>query len=205
MYTAAILAAGVSAASADIAFNLGNNPFDSDNVLFNDDSLSHAGTLVQGNFSGQGSGFIVDFTSSSGNNMIEAPSGGQARVAGQEGNDPISQLTFGLEDNATFTGVVFNAFSGSGTATVTVTEADGNIAMFQYELGNGENFLTIIASNGQQIDTVSLSTTGDFTDLRQVRIGGFERAAQGVPDGGLTAMLLGLSLSGLAVARKRLA
>src|SRR6266480_4258528 len=47
----------------------GNFPGD-DNVLFNDPSLMHDGTLVQGNFNGSGNGFIVDFMSSSNDMML---------------------------------------------------------------------------------------------------------------------------------------
>ena len=119
---ALLLMTGVAAAQADIIFTLGNDPLDdSDNVLFTDDSLSHSGSLIQGNFNGSGSGFIVDFTSISGNGNLLAPSGGQARVEGAAGNTPLGNISFGLE-GGTFTGVILNPFSGSGLATLLVTE-----------------------------------------------------------------------------------
>ncbi len=61
----------VSAMAVSIVIGSGNpGNTGSDNVLFNDGSLSHSGTLVQGNFANEGLGFIVDSTSSSGNRQI---------------------------------------------------------------------------------------------------------------------------------------
>jgi hypothetical protein len=48
-----------------------------DNVLFNNGALLHSGLLVQGDFNGSGTGFIVDFTSASGSGNLGV-SGGQA-------------------------------------------------------------------------------------------------------------------------------
>src|SRR6185369_3398261 len=122
MAVAALLVmTGVSPARADIIFTLGNSPLDSDNVLFTDNNLSHSGNLIQGNFDGSGSGFVVDFRSTSGNGSLQAPSGGQARVEGAIGNIPLGDITFGLE-GATFTGVVLNPFNGNGVAILIVSE-----------------------------------------------------------------------------------
>jgi hypothetical protein len=204
MAVAALLAmTGVSAAQANIIFTLGNSPLDDgDNVLFTDNNLSHSGNLIQGNFNGPGSGFILDFTSASGNGSLQAPSGGQARVEGAIGNTPLANITFGLE-GATFTGVVLNPFSGSGAAILIVRDLNGVTSLFSYIMGNGENFVTINANNGQQIDTVTLiAPGGGFTDLRQVRMAGFE-SINSVPDGGATVMLLGAALSGIGFMRRR--
>jgi len=204
MAVAALLVmAGVSAAQADIIFTLGNSPLvDSDNVLFTDNNLSHSGNLVQGNFNGSGSGFIVDFSSTSGNGSLQAPSGGQARVEGAIGNIPLGDITFGLE-GATFTGVVLNPFNGNGVAILIVSELNGDTSLFSYIMGNGNNFVTINASNGQQIDTVTLvAPGGGFTDLRQVRMAGFE-STNSVPEGGATVLLLGAALSGIGFLRRR--
>jgi len=70
-------------------------------------------------------------------------------------------------------------------------------------MGNGNNFVTINASNGQQIDTVTLvAPGGGFTDLRQVRMAGFE-STNSVPEGGATVLLLGAALSGIGFLRRR--
>ena len=63
--------------------------------------------------------------------------------------------------------------------------------------------MTINAINGQLIDTVTLTAPGGFTDLRQVRMGGFEDTTNSVPDGGTTVLLLGAALSGVGFLRRR--
>jgi hypothetical protein len=74
----AIMALASSTAWADpITITTGNpGNQNTDNVLFNNGSLVHSGTLVQGDFNGAGAGFIVDFTSASGNGNLGV-SGGQ--------------------------------------------------------------------------------------------------------------------------------
>src|ERR1043165_10244361 len=67
--------------------NPGNQ--NTDNVLFNNGSLLHSGTLVQGDFNGIGAGFIVDFRSASGSGNLGV-SGGQAVLVGGSGNVPVS-------------------------------------------------------------------------------------------------------------------
>src|SRR5574338_1584060 len=78
-----------------------------DNVLFNNGALVHAGTLVQGDFNGSGAGFIVDFTSASGSGNLGV-SGGQAVLVGGTGNTPFSNATVQLENGATFTKLILN-------------------------------------------------------------------------------------------------
>ena len=122
-------------------------------------------------------------------------------MEGAIGNIPLGDITFGLE-GATFTGVVLNPFNGSGVATLLVTEPNGNTSTFSYNLGNGQNFLTITAINGQQIETVRFTAPDGITDLRQVRMAGFE-STNSVPDGGLTVLLLGAALSAMGFLRRR--
>src|SRR6476619_2456579 len=85
--------------------NPGNQ--NTDNVLFNNGSLVHSGTLVQGDFNGAGAGFIVDFTSTSGTGNLGV-SGGQAVLVGGTGNAPFTNTTVQLENGATFKKLIFN-------------------------------------------------------------------------------------------------
>src|SRR4029434_10205740 len=85
--------------------NPGNQ--NTDNVLFNNAGLIHSGLLVQGDFNGAGAGFIVDFTSASGNGNLGV-SGGQAVLVGGAGNLPFSNVTVQLENGATFTKLILN-------------------------------------------------------------------------------------------------
>jgi hypothetical protein len=182
-----------------------------DNVLFNDSSLAHSGTLVQGNFSGSGTGFIVDFTSASGNHLIEG-SGGQATISGLAGNNPFTSLTFGLESGATFTKAILNADVVNGApsnATINfnvayVSAAGSPFAQSFSVSGNGQNFFGIEAGDGAKITSVTFSSANTaFLDANQFRLGGFA-AATTVPDGGMTATLLGAGLLVLGLFRRKL-
>ena len=198
----------VSAMAVSIVIGSGNpGNTGSDNVLFNDGSLSHSGTLVQGNFANEGLGFIVDFTSSSGNLQIEG-NGGQAEVKGLSGNDPFTSLTFGLEADATFQKAIFNVdatVDGHMTLAVSYIDAAGS----PYEElvlldADSQNFYNVSASDGARITQIEISTLDSaFAAARQFRLGGFQTAQ--IPDTGWTAVLLGLSIAGLAFARRKMA
>lgn len=197
-----------------ITITQGNNPGDTDNVLFNDSSLDQGpGLLVQGNFNGNGSGYIVDFTSTSGNGQLSGTqSGGQARVQGVTGNNPFLNIAFGLEDGATFTYAVFNVDSADNvrndidTIAITVSYLNGLGSPFSTSFDlrdNGSNFFTVEALDGAQITSISLNTTdSSFEKLEQVRIGGFSTTS--VPDGGSSLALLGLGLLGMGAIRRKL-
>jgi hypothetical protein len=199
-------------ANADpIAITAGNpGNQGTDNVLFNDSSLLHDGTLVQGNFTGSGQGYIIDFTSASGNNQIQG-SGGQATVEGLSGNDPFTSLTFGLEDGATFTKAILNAdVTGKtdGTIVFTVNYID-TFGVFVETFPvkwNGQNFFGIQAASGVTISSVTFNSLDvAFSDANQFRLGGFTGPSGGptIPDGGVTAAMLGLGMLGLGFIARR--
>ena len=83
-----------------------------------------------------------------------------------------------------------------------VTDNLGDVFQFTYSLGNGNNFLTITAGNGESIVSTALSYTlsTGFTDLRQVRISGAQGNA--VPEPG-TLALLGTGVVVLFAVRRR--
>ena len=67
-----------------------------------------------------------------------------------------------------------------------------------------QNFFAVVASNGEVIDSISLSAISGFgfTDLRQVRISG--ATVPSVPETGTTLSLLGASVLALALLRRKL-
>ncbi len=179
------------------------------NVLFNDGTLQHSGLFVQGNFSGANSAFVARFTSPSGSGLILG-NGGQARIEGGAGNNPFTSLTFGLENNATFTAAVINPdvtnSAGDGTINFTVNYLLGDgLGPFTESFSvnsNGQNFFRIDALGDARITTVNFNSTDTtFADSGQVRIGGFAAGTR-VPDGGATVVLLGLVLGGLGAGRR---
>jgi hypothetical protein len=100
-----------------------------DNVLFNDGTKLHSGPLVQGNFNGAGdTGFVIDFTPTSGTGLL-AGSGGQATLTGGVGNNPFSDVTAQLENGVTFTNAILNINSN----------LTGNVLVYR-QLHHGSGF-----------------------------------------------------------------
>ena len=181
-----------------------------DNVLFNNPALTHSGTLVQGDFNGAGAGFIVDFTSASGNGNLGV-SGGQAVLVGGTGNTPFSNVTVQLENGATFTKLILNIDVTNGLPpptsiqfTVNYTLLGGQVFNQVFTVDtNGENFFGIEAFEGAVINSVTIQGLNGttFQDINQWRLGGFAPASN-VPEPA-SLFLLGSGLAGTAGALRR--
>ena len=209
-----IMALASSTAWADpITITTGNpGNQNTDNVLFNNGSLVHSGTLVQGDFNGSGAGFIVDFTSASGNGNLGV-SGGQAVLVGGSGNTAFSNVTVQLENGATFTKLILNIdvtnslqFPTSVQFTVNYTLAGGQVFNQVFTVDtNGQNFFGIEAAEGAVINSVTVQGLNGttFSDINQWRLGGFSTPpTNNVPEPA-SLFLLGSGLVGTAGALRR--
>ena len=208
----AIMAVASSTAWADPITITTGNPGNAgtDNVLFNNGSLIHSGTLVQGDFNGIGAGFIVDFTSTSGTGNLGV-SGGQAVLVGGAGNVPFSNVTMQLENGATFTKLILNIDVTNGLPpptsvqfTVNYTLAGGQVFNQVFTVNtNGQNFFGIQAAEGAVINSVTVQGLNGttFSDINQWRIGGFN-TPNSVPEPA-SMFLLGTGLAGAAGAVRR--
>ena len=186
-------------AKADgVTFSTGNNPQpDQQNVLLNNGAI---GNTVSG-LTNQ-TDLQVSFGSTT--DVLVIPSGGQARVEASDGI--LNNVTISVPGGV-FRSLIVNPFFGSGTATVDVTTANNEIFSFSYDLGNGQNFLTIFGAQGTSFSSVTINAPGGFTDLRQPRIAGIA----GIP--GVTGVgeipepaslfLLGVGLVGIAKRMRR--
>ena len=205
---AAVLLSSLALASSALAVDVvsgnpnGNNG--TDNVLFN--TTDTPGTLVQGTIN-NAANTLVNFTSSSNDGMLVAPSGGQARIEGAGTNDPFTQLSFMLQSGFGFTNALVNpdaTVNGLITFTVQYVIVATNLVYMETLTlnGNGQNFFEISAGAGELITKVSFDTSNSaFVDTAQIRIGGVAAIPQ-VPEGGAVAAFAVVVASMLAARRK---
>src|ERR1044072_7529290 len=141
---------------ADIVVVTGVNNQGTSNVLLNPATNVTTVTGVVGQ-----NNLVVNFQSSSGSGLLNANPSGQATVSGGTGNTALTQLSFGLANNGTFTRAVFNInASTSGSVLIHVTGINITGGFFEDTFtvdANGQNFFTVTAINGQLIQTIRLT------------------------------------------------
>jgi hypothetical protein len=120
------------------------------------------------------------------------------------GDELLTSVIFTPADDTLFSDFSFRGQlndAAGGMVTLIVTDQFGNTSQFVFDnLGSNADFarqgITALAGTGETIASVELIS--DFKEVKQIR---FSFAA-GVPDGGLTVMLLGAALCGLGIARR---
>jgi len=199
-----IAAVSFSPARADIVVVNGVNNQGTDNVLLN--SATNV-TPVTGTVGPND--LLVNFTSTSGSGLLSANPSGQATISGGTGNVSLTELSFDLANNDTFTRAVFNIDAATnGSVVIHVEGVNINGGFFEDDFtvkANGHNFFTVSSINGQLMTEISLTAINGatFADLQQVRIGGFETVGA-VPEPSTWAMMiLGFAGVGFLAYRRR--
>lgn len=197
---AIVLVATVGAARAQVTFTTGNHPqANEENILF---GTSETGNPINGHTNQSNVG--VSFSSTT--DTLKQVAKGQADIFPVDGL--INDITM-FVPNGTYTDAIIDPQDGSDDATVTVNfggSANGTNT-FTYTIGNGSNFLTIIADAGFTINSVTVDSTAGYKDFKQPRISGVNGGGppQDTPEPGSVALLAGalIPAAGMFLRRKR--
>lgn len=176
-----------------------------ENLLFNLPSLTLAGMTVEGVTNT--SGTLFDIT---GQETLLAD-GGQAKVSGTDGTftwlslTPDDMDTFFSEFEANLSVYHQRGPTPTGTVTVTTTNKLGTVVTNSYDVGAGENFFSLLATDPDLLRSITMSSTVALSEIRQIRVGGLDGPDQGsVPEPGTLAMFgLGLVATARSLRRRR--
>ncbi len=194
----AMLLASTALPAYAVTFTLGNNPeSDEQNVLY---SATQTGTSITGSTNQTNTSVL--FTSPE---TLQTTALGQANLTAADG--AINTVTIAVPSR-TYRDLILNPLVGvpgqqSVPATVSVLANNGTFT-FNYNLTQGNNFLTILADSGQTITSTTITSSGGFADLRQVRISGISGPAPLSAPEPASALLLATGLGGLALIRRHL-
>jgi len=171
---------------ADLIIAGGNNPQLDENVLFN---TGLSGNPIFGTTNQTGLSVVFDS-----NELLLAPSNGQARVEGADGT--LTQLSISLL-TGTFTSLILDIDAATdGFVSFTANQVSGPALIAPFALGaSGSNFFTITATNGQRLTNVMFTSDVNVTDVAQVRVGSAAVAPLIVPEPA-SMLLFGVGISG---------
>ena len=180
-------------ARADIIFEDKNDPQpDEENILFKTDQIDN-------NITGFANKSDTAVLFHSDLNMLETQGHGQAQILNYFGGNLNDILV-------TAPGFQFHDFivdlNGASDAMINVT-VFANDGEFQHQINgkNGSNFITILATNGEEINSILFESEVGWKSLKQPRISGLEA----VPEPGTLVMLGTGAIAFAGMLRRKLA
>lgn len=187
-----------TAAHAGVIFTLGNHPeTDEENILFGG---VESGSTIHGETNQ--SHAPVDFSSS--HTIYQQGQGqGQAMILATDQHPnrvDITNLVI-TPSGYTFGDFIMNMLNGAGTATITASTVASGDFSFTMDIGNGENYLTVLATGGDQMTSLTINADG-FQQFKQPRISGVTANPKGLPEP-LSLGLMLIGLGGIAAVRRR--
>ena len=199
----ALFCALVGHAQATLILTAGNNPGDTDNVVFNPcDNVNMGPALTVQGCLNTDHAQNVNFTGTE--NLVA--NGGQARIEAETGTFDAFTINF-ADPSLGFTTLIFNPDATvDGTANFQAVDQFGNVFNFNNIAldGEGQNFFTLSSLDGQVAVSFSLiSTTTQLNDLAQVRLGPATIDGGGQVPEPTTLLLLGAGLFAAGFARRR--
>ncbi len=220
--TAAVLALGAMTGTSQAVptFTLGNNPqAQEENILF---QTTQTGSTVFGVTNTTN----VSVAFSSTTDILHVVANGQANLTAADGFlnnisialDPLGDFAdMILDPQGAACGTLANPTPCNGNnstnAVVTVVASDGTF-QFALTIGNGNNFFTVVAAAGEELQRVTIDSDTAITDLgfenlKQPRISGVDAGGGGGGGGGTPVpepgaiMVFGTALLGLGLLRRK--
>ena len=205
---AAALLTAAPAVRADVIFTLGNNPqTDEHQILF---GAKESGNPITGQIAA--SNIDVKFASLTGQTLYQNAKG-QAIIenAADPNKASLSSMNVSVPGYG-FGDFILNLENGTGTAHVVAT--DNFNQTFNYDLGHGQNYLTLTTKNDEFITNIAITGTDDtfgFLQFKQPRISdvctlgtGGSCAPVKIPEPSSIAMLgSSLLLAGVVLRRRK--
>lgn len=172
-------------ARADIVFELKNDPQPGEeNILF---QMNQSGQDLTGYT--QKSNVQTLFHSDV--NMLQTQGIGQAQIVNQNGGN-LNDILFSAP-GYTFTDFIVDLNKADGSLiNLTVNASDGTFTD-QFTGGNGQNFVTILAKNGETINSIDFQSDGGWQTFKQPRVSGLAP----VPEPG-SLVMMGTGVLGVA-------
>jgi hypothetical protein len=129
---------------------------------------------------------------------LNADASGQAMITATSGL--LNNLSYMTVGGITFTTATFNLI-GDATGTIFGTSANGTAFSYNFSLGNGQNFIGLLATGGDVLNGFTINSATGISDFRQLRLGGVQ-VATAVPEPATWALML-LGFGGMGVAMRR--